>query len=480
MKKFFKNGDKRGNVKKHISGSSGGLKTHCESLEDYTALATQANQSKSNQTNCLNKHKYVLSSKLKKSSCFSNKSLNKGYKKRFNKLNKSNTAFDVVNEVLNFKNIKISASSQEVKNFSNRSKGEVTQNNEDMANKSLVIYKPTDIQKKLETIEINSIFNENKNSQDVLSESSVNKTLNLMNQSFEQDSILNKNFLAENNNFFEKENFCGADNGLNGNFKNKREKFSLENLRMIKKEMFKSKSFKNISLNNEDDDKILKIILKEINLISKKIIEILKSISKYISIKKILLIMTKNSNELGKIIMKSIEDALKNKTGKTNNKPVAKPEISRLIESCKGEPSSHKGFILAYLNIRGELNSFKEAKNVIIHVFNMKPYDFGGLTRNLFNKKFSFLIDYDAFVEYQKTRPNHEAGSITPWNKNELIIHLPSATLISSNVSSNSSNKELKRAAMHLLKLLSNNDVESASNFVIEGHLVSNNQEILL
>ena len=181
MENVFENRDKRGNVKKRISGSSSRLKPHCESLEDYTALAAQANQSKSNQTYCLNKHKYVLSSKLKKSSCFSNKSLNKGYKKRFNKLNKSNIAFDVINEVLNFKNIKISASSQEVKNFSNRSKGEVTQNNEDMANKSLVIYKSTDIQKKLETIEINSTFNENKNSQDVLNESSVNKTLNLMN-----------------------------------------------------------------------------------------------------------------------------------------------------------------------------------------------------------------------------------------------------------------------------------------------------------
>ncbi len=195
----------------------------------------------------------------------------------------------------------------------------------------------------------------------------------------------------------------------------------------------------------------------------------------------------KNNDEifknLGRQLYSMVQAELKEKKTPTqDNKQETKKTaiINKLLAKCTGAVNKPRpSFILADLNVKGNIESFKDSKNLLVHVFNVKPFEFSGLTRkNSTKKSFSFFMSGEAYKKYESTKCAHpEAGNITPWSMVDLLKQVPLATLVSSSCTSNSSNKELKRAAKHLMEALCNKDSDTLSKFVYEGDLVPVDQE---
>lgn len=154
--------------------------------------------------------------------------------------------------------------------------------------------------------------------------------------------------------------------------------------------------------------------------------------------------------------------------------------IEKLLAKCRGDIKPMPQFILADLNVNGRIKSYNDSKNILIQLFKLKPYEFSGITRNVNKKNFSFLMTYEAFVNYKKESPHIEAGNITPWCCDDLFKQSCLAMAISTQiVSRNPSNKGFKKAAKHLLEHLTNNYAANASNFIYKGSLVPDDQVYL-
>lgn len=191
----------------------------------------------------------------------------------------------------------------------------------------------------------------------------------------------------------------------------------------------------------------------------------------------------KNFESLGKLLFNLVQSEMREaKAPKEEGKQVAKKKpanFSKLLEKCTGAVAKPEPkFILADLNVNGHIDSFKEAKNIIIHIFNVKPYDFSGLTRNHNMKNFSFLIASEAFKKYHNLeRPHPEAGCIAAWSMQDLQMQVSTATLISSSCMSNSSNRNLKKASRDLMELLNKMNLSGARRFILDGGLVADDQQ---
>lgn len=191
----------------------------------------------------------------------------------------------------------------------------------------------------------------------------------------------------------------------------------------------------------------------------------------------------KNFENLGKLLYSLVQSEVREaKAPKEEAKQAAKKRpanFSKLLEKCTGAAvKPEPKFILADLNVRGHIDSFKEAKNTIIHIFNVKPHDFSGLTRNHNKKNFSFLISSEAFKKYHNLeRPHPEAGCIAAWSMQDLHSQVSIATLISSLCMSNSSNRNLKKASRDLMDLLNKMDLTGARKFILDGELGAKDQQ---
>lgn len=142
-------------------------------------------------------------------------------------------------------------------------------------------------------------------------------------------------------------------------------------------------------------------------------------------------------------------------------KPALKPSTSlnRLLSLCSGEVVKKplvNSCTLVDLITRGPIKAYKDAKDIVVQVFGIKPFEFGGLTRNI-GGRLSFLITNKALSEYLSRQPYPEAGKIQPWSMSDLDVSGRSrvAMGISSQVTNgNHSNKALKKGAECLLNTL--------------------------
>lgn len=96
-------------------------------------------------------------------------------------------------------------------------------------------------------------------------------------------------------------------------------------------------------------------------------------------------------------------------------------EVERLVNLCSGVSQPRKSICLVELQVKSRLSSFKDIKNVLIHVFNVKPNDFGGITKNNADGMASFLIMGDSLKKYMLSNPHPEAGKIVPWSLDQLF-----------------------------------------------------------
>ena len=154
-------------------------------------------------------------------------------------------------------------------------------------------------------------------------------------------------------------------------------------------------------------------------------------------------------------------------------------KVSQLLRMCTGEKKLVQDFCIAELDTPGVIGSYKDAKNIIIHVFNVKPFEFAGLSRAQNERKFSFLISNEALRKCLSNNPHPEAGRLVPWSSQDLEQRHILATIIASQIVNNGSpNKGLKNAAKHLLQLLSSHDAGSPAEFIYDC-LARESQELL-
>ena len=216
-------------------------------------------------------------------------------------------------------------------------------------------------------------------------------------------------------------------------------------------------------------NKVVNRIIQEYNQIVSSQNSLNKDFKKVFSMAK----DSKKFEDLGKLlydlVQKEVKPVKQAKVTPVAKKP-AKPEVSRLVGLCTGQEKVKHNYVLADLVTPSHLASFKDVKNVLIHLMGLKPFEFSGVTRNL-QKQYSFLVRSDAMARYLANMPHSEAARLVPWSMEDLQARVSIGTLISSNIlSSNPSDKGLKKAASLLSMLLQNNDALCASEFIFKGN----------
>ena len=113
------------------------------------------------------------------------------------------------------------------------------------------------------------------------------------------------------------------------------------------------------------------------------------------------------------------------------------------------------------------LSSYKDMKNVIVQVFKIKPFEFSGVCRNQSNGTVSFLISTKAFELFLKNKPHPEAGTIVPWNVQQMLSNRHIAHNICAQVLSlPSRNSNFKKEAQSLQNWLMGSSTDDYLDFL--------------
>lgn len=138
----------------------------------------------------------------------------------------------------------------------------------------------------------------------------------------------------------------------------------------------------------------------------------------------------------------------------------AKPaEIDRLVRLCRGESRPRARYVLAELRLRSSKTgglAFKDVKDILIKIFLLKPYAFGGVVRNPPTGGFAFLVEENALLQTLSRPSPPDVGGIYPWAVYDLETYGFLVSAICAKVDlARSNNKALSKAASSLLSGLS-------------------------
>jgi hypothetical protein len=196
--------------------------------------------------------------------------------------------------------------------------------------------------------------------------------------------------------------------------------------------------------------------------------------------------MSKNQNSSDDHFMKLLQELVKQyasskdvaeSTGSSNKEtPLAKEKNikDKLVQKFICAQPPVKKIVFAEMSTRRAISSYKEAKDVLINIFEFNFNEFSGVTLTPDKKSWAFMAEEDAVLKYCAKLPCTNAGDIRPWLDEEIQKRIPLITDICRKIASNPpKNKAIKTDAKFIMKLLNDGDWPQKNQFTVEEFRIS-------
>ena len=171
------------------------------------------------------------------------------------------------------------------------------------------------------------------------------------------------------------------------------------------------------------------------------------------------------------------KESVESKKNDVANTPQSN-KVTRLQKLCEGVSREEKKIFSIIIATKNHVASYKDMKDVLIHLRKFKPNEFTGLTFSNELNAFTAMTNSPAMGRYIKNLPALNSVNIYMMREENLKAGISSANLLCSKIVLNSKDKVFKRTASTLQQALITHNWSEYMKFLKEdeGHDSLNSQ----